>query len=131
METNQTRKYSFKKIAKTIGKTALTIASPPLGFASFAHKGVRAPAFLLGVSLSAATSFGLLKVNERIIFDSPSVRTFHLPNQLYRAVPEISFSPLAFYLDSVPTTMFDKVIQIYGDNVLSFDADTQSYSLNF
>ena len=130
METNQTRKYSFKKIAKTIGKTALTIASPPLGFTSFASKGVRVSASVVGLGLNAAISIGLFSASEKIIFDSPSVKTYCLPNQLYRALPEIVFFPLAFYLDSVPTTRFEEV-KIYGDNVLSFDANTQSYSLNF
>ncbi len=129
-------KQGLKTAGKYVGKTAATIACPPLGLALWGKtlEG-RAIGGFLGVMLSGAVSIGVLGFNggAKQIYNQPEVaRVTHWPESA-RNFGASFFSPLYFYFNKEKITSVDmggeKAAYIKGHDAIEFKDG--EYGLNF
>jgi len=123
-----------KKILLNAGKTALTLAVPPLGFPTFFKKATdRAAAVIGGVFLSAGLSLGLQAVNKKIVYDAPKISVYKEVTGLYD-VGAALVSPLGFMYATPGLTRLDLNQNSYvvrGSDVVTFDKKKREYVVNF
>lgn len=129
---------TVKKVAKTAGKVALSIAVPPVGFMTLDKAAKKkGDALVIGVIFSALSNLIMGGARgcytKQNLYDSPEVNIITRPASNIRALSEMFTSPLAFYLDSTRRTEVvstDRTYGVKGDNAIVFDEDTGKYVLN-
>ncbi|MBU0958483.1 MAG: hypothetical protein KKB31_00920, partial [Nanoarchaeota archaeon] len=128
-----------KKIWANIGKTVLTIASPPIGLVTWAKdKGGILPRAGIGVLVSIGAC-GVLSIGEvgkmsnEKIYDNPKLQTRTVTNAIYRGIPEFFLSPGVFYFDMHKRTSLQQAenefLYVKGDDVITFS--NGKYGLDF
>lgn len=128
----------YKKLLKYAGKTAATIACPPLGLALWMKK-YKGLAATVGIVLSFALNSGQVMSNlvSKKIYDNPEIKISYFPKDFsgyYDNVPRVILeaftSPLAFYFDNrTGGNTYLGEHSIAGKDAITFN--NGKYQLNF
>jgi len=125
---------AIKKVAEYAGITLAAIACPPVGLAWAAGKKRWMKGAVAGILISVGTSAIPLFCDKQL-YDDPNVIVGRRAASDSRFIPQMVFSPLAFYLDgtSRATSLVggDPKMSycVEGDDVISFQDG--KYKLNF
>lgn len=134
-------KQRIRKIAINTAKLGLTIASPPLGGASFGKTEQGRGYGLIGGTIASMLisswlmALAIIEIPEKV-YDDPYVSINRYPNSVAISTLESIFSPLALYFSNHKETVIateegERLIRVYGDDVITFDQETGKYILNF